>query len=157
MFLSDFWFLKNTFKVPLNYCHNWNDCACVLGRIIIIIRTFFLIIGCQPPRLLIINIILTVTGQFLVLTFSFVSFKIRSLVQQRGEQDRRLLVLEEELKKVEAKLLVTVREKTSLTANVTTLERQRVELKKVNEFLKSKVCSGLFKNHVWKTPEWQVL
>lgn len=69
-------------------------------------------------------------------------------MQQRGEQDRRLLVLEEELKKVEAKLLAAVREKTSLTANVTTLERQRVELKKVNEFLKSKVCSSLFKNHV---------
>lgn len=59
-----------------------------------------------------------------------------------------MLVLEEELKKVEAKLLAAVREKTSLTANVTTLERQRVELKKVNEFLKSKVCSSLFKNHV---------
>lgn len=73
-------------------------------------------------------------------------------MQQRGEQDRRLLVLEEELKKVEAKLLAAVREKTSLTANVTTLERQRVELKKVNEFLKSKVCSSLFKNHVWMIP-----
>lgn len=65
-------------------------------------------------------------------------------MQQRGEQDRRLLALEEELKKVEAKMLAAVREKTSLTANVTTLERQRVELKKVNEFLKSKVCSSLF-------------
>jgi len=50
-----------------------------------------------------------------------------------------LLVLEEELKKVEAKLLSAVREKTGLAANVTTLERQRAELKKVNEFLKNKV------------------
>lgn len=65
---------------------------------------------------------------------------MRSLVQQRGEQDRRLLILEEELKKVEAKLLAAVRERTSLAANVTTLERQRAELRKVNEFLKSKVC-----------------
>lgn len=64
---------------------------------------------------------------------------MRSLVQQRGEQDRRLLILEEELKKVEAKLLAAVRERTSLAANVTTLERQRVELRKANEFLKSKV------------------
>lgn len=62
------------------------------------------------------------------------------MVQQRGEQDRRLLILEEELKKVEAKLLAAVRERTSLAANVTTLERQRAELRKVNEFLKSKVC-----------------
>lgn len=64
---------------------------------------------------------------------------MRSLVQQRGEQDRRLLFLEEELKKVEAKLLAAVRERTSLVANVTTLERQRAELRKANEFLKSKV------------------
>lgn len=51
-----------------------------------------------------------------------------------------MLILEEELKKVEAKLLAAVRERTSLAANVTTLERQRAELRKVNEFLKSKVC-----------------
>lgn len=51
-----------------------------------------------------------------------------------------MLTLEEELKKVEAKLLAAVRERTSLAANVTTLERQRAELRKVNEFLKSKVC-----------------
>lgn len=41
---------------------------------------------------------------------------------------------------MEAKLLAAVRERTSLAANVTTLERQRAELRKVNEFLKSKVC-----------------
>ncbi|KAM6952195.1 hyaluronan mediated motility receptor [Lycodopsis pacificus] len=64
--------------------------------------------------------------------------EMRSLVQQRGEQDRRLLTLEEDLKKVEAKLLAAVREKTGLSANVTTLDRQLVELKKVNEFLKNK-------------------
>lgn len=73
-------------------------------------------------------------------TFGFAFLQIRSLVQQRGEQDRRLLALEEELKKVEAKLLAAVREKTGLAASVTTLERQRAELKKVNEFLKNKVC-----------------
>lgn len=61
-------------------------------------------------------------------------------MQQRGEQDRRVLALEEELKKVEAKLLAAIRERTGLTASVTTLERQRAELKKVNEFLKNKVC-----------------
>jgi len=63
------------------------------------------------------------------------------LVQQRGEQDRRLLNLEEELKKLESKLLVAVREKTGLAANVASLERQLAELKKVNEFLKNKVIS----------------
>lgn len=65
-------------------------------------------------------------------------------MQQRGEQDRRLQVLEEELKKVEARLLAAVRERTGLAANVTTLERQRAELKKVNEFLKNKVLDCLF-------------
>ncbi|MEQ2215419.1 hypothetical protein XENOCAPTIV_000801, partial [Xenoophorus captivus] len=55
---------------------------------------------------------------------------IRSLVHQRGEQDRRLLALEEDLKKAEAKLLAAVREKTGLSASVITLERQRAELTK---------------------------
>ncbi|KTG39546.1 hypothetical protein cypCar_00007437 [Cyprinus carpio] len=67
--------------------------------------------------------------------------EIRSLVQQRGEQDRRLLTLEEELKKLESKLLVAVREKTGFAANVASLERQLAELKKANEFLKTKVTS----------------
>uniref|UniRef100_A0A8C7JI69 Hyaluronan-mediated motility receptor C-terminal domain-containing protein n=1 Tax=Oncorhynchus kisutch TaxID=8019 RepID=A0A8C7JI69_ONCKI len=70
---------------------------------------------------------------------------IRSLVQQRGEQDRRLVTLEEELRKVEAKLLSVVREKTGLAANVTTLERQLAELKKTNDFLKNKVSADTTK------------
>ncbi|XP_068181649.1 hyaluronan mediated motility receptor [Antennarius striatus] len=74
--------------------------------------------------------------------------EIRSLVQERGEQDRRLLALEEELKKVENKLLSAVREKTGLAASVTTLERQRAELKKVNEFLKNKVSADTTKKRI---------
>ncbi|XP_037636119.1 hyaluronan mediated motility receptor [Sebastes umbrosus] len=74
--------------------------------------------------------------------------EIRSLVQQRGEQDRRLLTLEEELKKVEAKLLAAVREKTGLAANVTTLDRQLVELKKVNDFLKNKFSADTTKKRI---------
>uniref|UniRef100_A0A8C9ZHA2 Hyaluronan-mediated motility receptor (RHAMM) n=1 Tax=Sander lucioperca TaxID=283035 RepID=A0A8C9ZHA2_SANLU len=74
--------------------------------------------------------------------------EIRSLVQQRGEQDRRLLALEDELKKAEAKLLAAVREKTGLAANVATLDRQRAELKKVNEFLKNKVSADTTKKKI---------
>lgn len=55
-----------------------------------------------------------------------------------------MLAVEEELKKAEAKLLAAVREKTGLAANVTTLERQQAELKKVNGFLKNKVCLFYF-------------
>uniref|UniRef100_A0A8C2A7K5 Hyaluronan-mediated motility receptor (RHAMM) n=1 Tax=Cyprinus carpio TaxID=7962 RepID=A0A8C2A7K5_CYPCA len=66
--------------------------------------------------------------------------EIRSLVQQRGEQDRRLLTLEEELKKLESKLLVAVREKTGLSANVASLERQLAELKK--EWLGTLIFAG---------------
>lgn len=76
--------------------------------------------------------------------FFWFLFQIRSLVQQRGELDRRVLVLEEDLKKVEAKLLSAVREKTGLTASVITLERQQAELKKINEFLKNKVLNFCF-------------
>ncbi|XP_045573898.1 hyaluronan mediated motility receptor isoform X4 [Salmo salar] len=71
--------------------------------------------------------------------------EIRSLVQQRGAQDRRLVTLEEELRKLEAKLLSAVREKTGLAANFTTLERQLAELKKTNEFLKNKVSADTTK------------
>ncbi|MEQ2247595.1 hypothetical protein ILYODFUR_010941 [Ilyodon furcidens] len=74
--------------------------------------------------------------------------EIRSLVQQRGEQDCRLLALEEDLKKAEAKLLAAVREKTGLSASVITLERQRAELKKVNEFLKNKVSADTTKKRI---------
>uniref|UniRef100_A0A3B4A4I1 Hyaluronan-mediated motility receptor C-terminal domain-containing protein n=1 Tax=Periophthalmus magnuspinnatus TaxID=409849 RepID=A0A3B4A4I1_9GOBI len=74
--------------------------------------------------------------------------EIRALVQQRGEQDRRLQALEEDLKKAEAKLLAAVREKTALAANVTTLERQRAELKKINEFLKNKVSADASKKRI---------
>ncbi|KAL6480319.1 hypothetical protein MHYP_G00113520 [Metynnis hypsauchen] len=78
----------------------------------------------------------------------FLEKEIRSLVQQRGEQDRRLLILEEELKKLEAKLLVALREKTGLAASVASLERQLVELKKTNEFLKSKVSADTTKKRI---------
>uniref|UniRef100_A0A6Q2XFH3 Hyaluronan-mediated motility receptor C-terminal domain-containing protein n=1 Tax=Esox lucius TaxID=8010 RepID=A0A6Q2XFH3_ESOLU len=74
--------------------------------------------------------------------------EIRSLVHQRGEQDKRLVALEEELRKVEYKLLSAVREKTGLAANVTTLERQLAELKKTNEFLKNKVSADATKKKI---------
>ncbi|XP_067852041.1 hyaluronan mediated motility receptor isoform X2 [Heptranchias perlo] len=64
--------------------------------------------------------------------------EIRCLLQQRGEQDKRLQALEEEVKKVESKLTVAVREKTSLTSNIASLERQLAELHKANELLKTK-------------------
>ncbi|XP_077589556.1 hyaluronan mediated motility receptor isoform X2 [Stigmatopora nigra] len=74
--------------------------------------------------------------------------EIRLLVQQRGEQDRRLFSLEEDLKKLEAKLLAAVREKTGLSANITSLERQKAELKKVNELLKNKVSADTTKKKI---------
>ncbi|XP_015204780.2 hyaluronan mediated motility receptor [Lepisosteus oculatus] len=64
--------------------------------------------------------------------------EIRSLVQQRGEQDKRLQALEEELRKVEAKLVAAMREKTGLAATVASLERQLADLKKANDLLKTK-------------------
>lgn len=50
-----------------------------------------------------------------------------------------LQTLEEETRKMEAKLLAAMREKTGLSSNVASLERQIGELKKANEFLKAKV------------------
>ncbi|KAJ8337676.1 hypothetical protein SKAU_G00366420 [Synaphobranchus kaupii] len=74
--------------------------------------------------------------------------EIRALLQQRGEQDRRLQALEEELRKVEARLLSAVREKTGLSANVASLERQLGELKKANEFLKTKFSTDISKKRI---------
>ncbi|TRZ00972.1 hypothetical protein DNTS_021547, partial [Danionella cerebrum] len=68
--------------------------------------------------------------------------------EQRGEQDRRLLTLEEELRKLESKLLAAVREKTGLAANVASLERQLAELKKANDFLKTKVSEDITKKKI---------
>uniref|UniRef100_UPI00398F6F71 hyaluronan mediated motility receptor isoform X2 n=1 Tax=Pristiophorus japonicus TaxID=55135 RepID=UPI00398F6F71 len=64
--------------------------------------------------------------------------EIRCLLQQRGEQDKRLQALEEEVKKVESKLTAAMREKTSLTSNLASMERQLAELHKANELLKTK-------------------
>ncbi|XP_006133663.1 hyaluronan mediated motility receptor isoform X2 [Pelodiscus sinensis] len=64
--------------------------------------------------------------------------EIRALVRERGEQDKRLQALEEDFMKSEAKLTAAVREKTSLLANVASLEKQLLELTRTNEFLKSK-------------------
>uniref|UniRef100_A0A8C3SWA5 Hyaluronan mediated motility receptor n=1 Tax=Chelydra serpentina TaxID=8475 RepID=A0A8C3SWA5_CHESE len=64
--------------------------------------------------------------------------EIRALVRERGEQDKRLQALEEDFMKSEAKLTAAVREKTSLSANVASLEKQLLELTRTNEFLKSK-------------------
>uniref|UniRef100_A0A2K6FCK3 Hyaluronan mediated motility receptor n=1 Tax=Propithecus coquereli TaxID=379532 RepID=A0A2K6FCK3_PROCO len=64
--------------------------------------------------------------------------EIRVLVQERAGQDRRIQDLETELEKVEAKLNAAVREKTSLSANNASLEKQLIELSRTNELLKSK-------------------
>ncbi|KAK2510214.1 Hmmr [Columba guinea] len=65
--------------------------------------------------------------------------EIRALVRERGEQDKKLQALDEDLAKTEAKLSATVQEKTSLLANVACLKKQLLELTRANELLKSKV------------------
>uniref|UniRef100_A0A8C9USR3 Hyaluronan mediated motility receptor n=1 Tax=Spermophilus dauricus TaxID=99837 RepID=A0A8C9USR3_SPEDA len=69
---------------------------------------------------------------------SFYCHLIRVLVQERGVQDKRIQDMENELEKMEAKLNVVVREKTSLSANNASLEKQLIDLTRTNELLKSK-------------------
>ncbi|KAJ6668058.1 hypothetical protein lerEdw1_016379 [Lerista edwardsae] len=64
--------------------------------------------------------------------------EIRALVGERGQLDKRLQALEDDLAKSESKLTAAVREKTSLLANVASLEKQLLELSKTNELLKAK-------------------
>ncbi|NXT97691.1 HMMR protein, partial [Buphagus erythrorhynchus] len=65
--------------------------------------------------------------------------EIRALVRERGEQDKKLQALDEDLVKIEAKLSAAVQEKTSLSANVACLKRQLLEITRSNELLKSKL------------------
>ncbi|NWX08730.1 HMMR protein, partial [Caloenas nicobarica] len=65
--------------------------------------------------------------------------EIRALVRERGEQDKKLQALDEDLVKTEAKLSAAVQEKTSLLANVACLKKQLLELTRANELLKSKL------------------
>ncbi|NXO68157.1 HMMR protein, partial [Phainopepla nitens] len=65
--------------------------------------------------------------------------EIRALVRERGEQDKKLQALDEDLVKMEAKLSAAVQEKTSLLANVACLKKQLLELTRSNELLKSKL------------------
>ncbi|XP_037654972.1 hyaluronan mediated motility receptor isoform X2 [Choloepus didactylus] len=64
--------------------------------------------------------------------------EIRVLMQERGAQDKRIQYLEAEFEKTEAKLNAAVREKTSLSANNASLEKQLIELTRTTELLKSK-------------------
>ncbi|NXD27687.1 HMMR protein, partial [Spelaeornis formosus] len=65
--------------------------------------------------------------------------EIRALVRERGEQDKKLQALDEDLVKTEAKLSAAVQEKTSLLANIACLKKQLLELTRSNELLKSKL------------------
>ncbi|NWQ99782.1 HMMR protein, partial [Paradoxornis webbianus] len=65
--------------------------------------------------------------------------EIRALVRERGEQDKKLQALDEDLVKMEAKLSAAVQEKTSLLANVACLKKQLLALTRSNELLKSKL------------------
>ncbi|XP_043836554.1 hyaluronan mediated motility receptor isoform X2 [Dromiciops gliroides] len=64
--------------------------------------------------------------------------EIRALVQERAIQDKQLQDLEAEFEKMEAKLNIAVREKTYLSANIASLEKQLIELTRANELLKIK-------------------
>ncbi|KAL7989266.1 hypothetical protein Chor_011932 [Crotalus horridus] len=64
--------------------------------------------------------------------------EIRILIGKRAHQDKRLQALEEDLAKSESKLSAAVREKNTLLANVASLEKQLLELRKSNDLLKTK-------------------
>ncbi|XP_060620971.2 hyaluronan mediated motility receptor isoform X4 [Anolis sagrei] len=65
--------------------------------------------------------------------------EIQLLIGERSQQDKRLRALEEDLAKAESKLCAVVRKKTSLLANVASLEKQLLDLSRTNELLKTKV------------------
>ncbi|XP_077122216.1 hyaluronan mediated motility receptor [Ranitomeya variabilis] len=74
--------------------------------------------------------------------------EIRALLKERAEQDKRLQLLEEELKKTELKLVSALREKTSLAASIASLERQIADLNKANDLLKTKFSDDSSKRKI---------
>ncbi|XP_060620970.2 hyaluronan mediated motility receptor isoform X2 [Anolis sagrei] len=68
--------------------------------------------------------------------------EIQLLIGERSQQDKRLRALEEDLAKAESKLCAVVRKKTSLLANVASLEKQLLDLSRTNELLKTKCFEG---------------
>ncbi|XP_078515102.1 hyaluronan mediated motility receptor-like [Lissotriton helveticus] len=74
--------------------------------------------------------------------------EIRSLVKERGEQDKQLHDLEEEFKKTEAKLTAAIREKSALAASIVSLERQLADLQKANELMKVKFSDDSTKKKI---------
>ncbi|XP_042555491.1 hyaluronan mediated motility receptor isoform X2 [Dipodomys spectabilis] len=64
--------------------------------------------------------------------------EIRVLVHERGTLGKQIQDMESALEKMEAKLTAAVREKTTLSANNASLEKQLMELTRANELLKSK-------------------
>ncbi|XP_026552118.1 hyaluronan mediated motility receptor [Pseudonaja textilis] len=64
--------------------------------------------------------------------------EIRILIGIRAQQDKRLQALEEDHAKSESKLSAAVREKNTLLANISSLEKQLLELRKSNDLLKTK-------------------
>ncbi|XP_020663544.3 hyaluronan mediated motility receptor isoform X1 [Pogona vitticeps] len=64
--------------------------------------------------------------------------EIRVLIGERNQKDKRLQALEDDLAKSESKLCALLREKNSLLANVASLEKHLLELRRSNELLKTK-------------------
>ncbi|KAG8128780.1 hypothetical protein E2320_015571 [Naja naja] len=64
--------------------------------------------------------------------------EIRILIGIRAQQDKTLQALEEDHAKSESKLSAAVREKSTLLANIASLEKQLLELRKSNDLLKTK-------------------
>ncbi|XP_063784815.1 hyaluronan mediated motility receptor isoform X2 [Pseudophryne corroboree] len=74
--------------------------------------------------------------------------EIRALLKERTNQDKKLQSLEEEFMKTEAKLVTAVREKTSLTSSIASLDRQIADLNKANDLLKTKFSDDVSKRKI---------
>jgi hyaluronan-mediated motility receptor len=69
--------------------------------------------------------------------------QIRLLIQERNELQKRVDLKDEELSKIESRLQAVLKERTSLAANVASLERDLGDLRKANDTLKTKVINKI--------------
>lgn len=66
-------------------------------------------------------------------------FQLYCLSKERTDLSKKLLDREEEIKRIEARLTQTHRDKTTLVSRVASLEKQLFDLQKSNDLLKNKV------------------
>ena len=73
--------------------------------------------------------------------FCHFSPKVATLSRERSDLDKRLMAKEDDVKRLDGRLLQIQKDKTTLQAKVASLDKQLLDLQKSNDLLKNKVIT----------------